>query len=669
MSEQISIFDFEDDEKIQIGTSLNVVKARFESNEKKSWEELFDGYDELYAITFSSGLIFMEKVLKKFSYAEIIFGCEEVMDNSLAAIMALEITQLEAIVKNKSAISLAEMMRDEKLRLYVSRDMKSHEKLFVLKSNEGRTRVITGSANMSSNAFCNVQRENIVYFDDREACDYYMDRFEQFRDLCSDNVNHEVLERMVQGEDELLRDNPEVIPIAETIMKKRMIVIEESKSESDSEVDIIANVKGLEAELKPMLPKPQKDGRILISAEQFMPFKRKYKENRQAEVAREKQLPKLHLDMESGTLSFNGKQFDLSPDKSLVKNDIESMLGYFDSLSVFYGDYRKSQNDYYSFMNWYFASIFMPYLRFVAAKNNYDVIPFPVYGIIYGDSNGGKTTFVKLLSKMMCGKKIPTNTSKDFTSTSIEGLKRGCEGLPINIDDLAKEQYNNHHEKIIKDEEWGIREGFVNYPAVVVTTNKLPSVSQDIAKRVLICRIDTKIDREVGVKNSRRVNESMRNIGTSFFSEYVRRMIPIVLDMAEKMKKSEDNLEYFPDILAESSKVIFQMIRESFDVSEYPYVRELRYEDCFGSKAVGRNAMDKILLAWKNEPKQFRIDRKQNKLVYEYPQNSNLFELQYILNELPSMLNAKKTSTSLIMELDKAEELFEMRFKKKMWER
>ena len=98
--------------------------------------------------------------------------------------------------------------------------------------------------------------------------------------------------------------------------------------------------------------------------------------------------------------------------------------------------------------------------------------------------------------------------------------------------------------------------------SLYVPTNKLPSISQDIAKRVLICRIDTKIDREVGVKNSRRVNESMRNIGTAFFSEYVGRMIPVVLEMAEMMKQSEDNLEYFPDILAESSKVIYQMIKE-----------------------------------------------------------------------------------------------------------
>ena len=76
---------------------------------------------------------------------------------------------------------------------------------------------------MSASAFCGVQRENIVYFDDNKAYEYYMNRFMDFRDMCSDNVNEKVIQRMVQGEEELLRDEPEMIPIAETIKKKKMI--------------------------------------------------------------------------------------------------------------------------------------------------------------------------------------------------------------------------------------------------------------------------------------------------------------------------------------------------------------------------------------------------------------------------------------------------------------
>ena len=65
------------------------------------------------------------------------------------------------------------------------------------------------------------------------------------------------------------------------------------------------------------------------------------------------------------------------------------------------------------------ASVFMPYLRYLAKIHNYNVEQqFPVVGIIYGDSNGGKSTFVKLLSKMMSNAKIKQNSSGDFTGTN-----------------------------------------------------------------------------------------------------------------------------------------------------------------------------------------------------------------------------------------------------------
>lgn len=91
-------------------------------------------------------------------------------------------------------------------------------------------------------------------------------------------------------------------------------------------------------------------------------------------------------------------------------------------------------------MTWYLATPFMAYLRYFASRNNYDTKLFPMYGVIYGDSNGGKTTFIKFLVKLMCGETVKMNTTEDFTATRIDGLKRVCEGLPLNIDDLAKTQ-------------------------------------------------------------------------------------------------------------------------------------------------------------------------------------------------------------------------------------
>ncbi len=303
----------------------------------------------------------------------------------------------------------------------------------------------------------------------------------------------------------------------------------------------------------------------------------------------------------------------------------------------------------------------MPYLRVVAYKNNYDLTPFPVFGIIYGESNGGKSTFIKLLSKLMCGHKVPLNSSSDFTASNIENLKRACEGLPINIDDLAKPQYENNYEKVIKDDNWGITENFVNYPAVTVTTNKLPSIKPDVSKRTVTCFIGLRLDKDTGAKNSKKINESIRQAGNALFSEYVRRMFGEVLNMADNMKNGDT--EYFPDIFELSSGVLCDIFNE-YDNELPQYMSSLTYSDYFGDKAVGKNAMLKILKAWENDRKWFRVNNKKNTLSYEFPDNSRSYELKYIQQELPPVLNAQVVGSTLIMDLDKAKNIFGVAFRK-----
>ena len=663
--EQISLFELEETrEEFDSFKRLQVVKSQFIEAQTVSWYELFKGFDEIYAITFSSGIQFMMQLLNQFEYAEVIFGCEGLVDDTVAAIMAVERTLIEKITKNKSAIQMCDKMEAEVLKLYVSRDVKSHEKVFCLRAKDGRTRVISGSANMSASAFCGIQRENITYYDDAEAYRWYKNRFDSFKEVCSDNVNQTVLMRTMET-DEYLEEHPEEIPIIKTIEKRKMIIIEKDEEESD-DAELIVSVKGLEAELKPMFPKPRKlEGKLILTSEHIHKFKRAHREHLSEKKEKQKKLPKLHIDYETEKLSFNGKECNLNPEAEQIKKDISFLLSYLESLTTFYGDVEHAQKDYYAFMNWYFASLFMPYLRCVAFKNNYEVTLFPVVGIIYGESNGGKSTFLKILSKLMCDAKIPLNSSSDFTATNIENLKRSCEGVPLNIDDLDRTQFQNHAGKIIKDDEWGIKECFANYPALAITTNRLPSLEASISKRAIGCRINAKIDKEAGIKNSKRINESISNITNSFYCEYVRRMFPKISDMVEHMKLG--NVDYLPDIFTISSEVLIEIISE-YALEEKPYYFEvLNYSDYFGEKVVGRNAIAKIINAWENEKKLFVIDNKKNKLIYTYPEGTNTYELRYICDELPPKLNAKVASSSLVMNLDKAKEFFGINFRKSIF--
>ena len=64
MEEQIQLFDTENDTTDK--QNLTAVKAQFIEAYKTNPDELFDGFDEIYIITFSSGIDFACKILSKF---------------------------------------------------------------------------------------------------------------------------------------------------------------------------------------------------------------------------------------------------------------------------------------------------------------------------------------------------------------------------------------------------------------------------------------------------------------------------------------------------------------------------------------------------------------------------------------------------------------------------
>ena len=524
--------------KVSISTqALNVVKAVYADTVETNWEELFDGFDRLYAITFSSGIEFVNKVINKFSYAEVVFGCEKIIANDIAAIMSVQIDSVQRLAKSKSAGNLANRLDDGSLQLYVSRDTKSHEKIFILESaDHKRVRVITGSANMSASAFCGIQRENIVCFDDEAAFSHYKVLFETFKETCSDNVSYKAVVNTMNQED-YLKENIKEVPVFQSIEKQKLVFLEQAQPEDEVEYEIVADVKKMQELIKPIMPKmPVQANRIVVAAEPMRVFGKRYTEVRRVAAEAVKQLPKLHIDYDAGTMTFNDENIDLNPNLSEVAKNIKSIQKFFSGMDYFYGDVEQAKKDYFKYMTWYLATPFMAYLRYFASRNNYDTKLFPMYGVIYGDSNGGKTTFIKFLVKLMCGETVKMNTTEDFTATRIDGLKRVCEGLPLNIDDLAKTQFQNHSERVIKNDEWGISDRLVNYPAVSITSNKITSLTKDLSKRAIICRIGAKIDNERGAKNSKRVNESMSELTTAFYGEYVRRML-VCIDERRKCVK------------------------------------------------------------------------------------------------------------------------------------
>lgn len=135
-SETLSFFENETPNTINddktIGTKLNVVKMSFSGVELVTWRELFNGYDKLYAITFSSGVDFICNLLGMFEKAEVIFGCEAVLSYELTDIMAYQsklIDRIRSRIKNSNE-KLLSRLDDESIH-FLLQERSFHTKKYI----------------------------------------------------------------------------------------------------------------------------------------------------------------------------------------------------------------------------------------------------------------------------------------------------------------------------------------------------------------------------------------------------------------------------------------------------------------------------------------------------------------------------------------------------------
>lgn len=655
--ENLSLFDLEDSEQEQMpqdnSGNLDVAKMEFVEAETLSWKELFSGFDTLHAITYSSGIGFVYQLLEMFEKAEIVFGCDEVISYSLQEIMAYQCKTIERLRESasKRKIDLVTHIEKGRLRFFVARNVLSHEKIYLLSAEDGRKRVVMGSANMSFAAFGGKQRENISYIDGDKAYDWYWDCYCQLKEECTDEIAKESL---LCADD---AENLEQLPIARTIQVKKALVLQPVQ-EAKEEVRFVLDIKNLAAKFSTAVPKPDKKGKLMLSPEKIKTIRRQVVAGKTKEKELQSEYPQLEIFPDEGLVRLNDATLDLQPSQEEVAKDIGLFLKYMDGYEKFNGDKKGMQRRYFEFANWFFCSPFMACMRDMAVRYNQNLLPYPVFGLVYGQSKAGKTSFLETLLKMMIGQKTKLS-APDFTRSSIEGLKRTVKGAPIIVDDLTNTRFNQHAIETIKNDDFGVADGLLHYPAVVISANEdVKAVAPEVIRRTVICRVQAGLT-NTQVMQSSVVRTVQREIGTAFYREYLRRMLPIVNDLLENLK--DDDSESAPDILAKSSQVLLDLFAEYCEREVPDYVRLLSLEDYFSEKVTGSYAIKTIQDAWRTSRSSFEISEKNNELRYNA---GATWEADRLLKELPETLEPHKSRDWVVMDLDEAKNFFEIDFKK-----
>ncbi len=649
---ELDLFSLSADDETSYGNRIDVVKMDFLCSETLTWKDLFSGFDELHAITYSSGVNFIYELSKLFCNMEVIFGCEEVMSYSLQEIIAYQSKLIERIrnASSKSKIDLLKRINDNTIHFYVANKQLSHEKIYLLKASDGRRRVITGSANMSYTAFSGHQRENISYIDGEQAYNWYYDVFNTLKDNCTDEISKKAYELSDAN------DNIDLLPIFETTKKNKLLVIEPATDLND-EIEFRLDITKRAKELEPLMPKAErKSKKIYLQPDDGTKIKRRVVDERIKETELRSEYPRLVIDVENQNVTLNDSPLDLWPKNEEIKKDVDLFIKYMDGYQDFHGDYEGMQLRYFEFANWFFCSPFMAVMRDMAARYDQNRLPYPVFGLLYGKSKAGKTSFLETLLKMMIGQK-PKISAPEFTRKSIEQLKNTVQGAPIIVDDLTNVRFNQHAIETIKNDDFGVASHDIHYPAVIISANEdVKAVAPEVIRRTVICRVEAGLTNTEVMKSSI-VRYVQHNISTAFYREYLRRMLEALPELIDIIK--DDEIVSAPDILQLSSQVLVSIISENIDKCPM-YVRNLNLENYFSEQVTGKYAIKIINDAWKISKDAFTIKPKANELRYNA---GTSYDADRIIKELPENLEAHKTRDTIVMNLDEAKIFFGINFK------
>lgn len=500
---------------------LRVVNARFLDEQKFDWN-LFDGFDCLRVLTYSSSINAIVRLLDGYAFTgfECIFGFEGtlremkdilafqrvVVGDTRAAIMGLRDERqariLEAIHSGRASFRV--------LRKYIA-----HAKLYLLSDSDGRTRVIVGSANLSERAFSGRQPETLVKFDnDDHAWNHYSRMIDRIRDSASDEIP--LPDGRITKADIEIFEAPVMADASSTL------VIEALPPE-EAEITVPIQINRVEklaaavgSNIAAALP-PIRRGVQRITPE----IKREISRIKLVKSTEEANNRYFALDRQNGTAILSGNHFPLDSEPDAVRNDATLLLDYFKNYEgAFEGNVPRLQRDYFTLMAWLYFSPFICDMRYLALLQDSDIIRFPSFAIIFGKSNCGKTSLVDTLMTSMFGS-AHTVDKQSFTTARLRALQQGYKRFPVVFDDIGRNAFGRHGRDIIKDEAPPAYEN----PCFVLAMNADPQAFPDeVVKRSLMIYTTTALPPHNEALRQRlqtRIQEMRRGLTGHLYRRYL----------------------------------------------------------------------------------------------------------------------------------------------------
>lgn len=617
-TEQITLFDIGGIEKdTKAERTERCYKIQIASAIQTTYEERmkwFEGFDTLKVITYSYGLNFIEKIAKNFKSIEIIIGAEHIAnnDNDLAAATIDSLAELSVVddrIMNKFKI-LHGMMRNGTAQIKVSRNTIDHRKLYLLQAEDGRTKTIVGSANMSETAWQGAHQHEMIFFDD--SPDGYALCMEDFNDAWEESEEIAYTHEVTTHPDDTIDGNP----ILRKVVKTGPVVIINHNDTASAERTQWVIDKDRE---KKNLEKLKNDAKINLKNEygdiELLPThvtqlksaqKRLLKREKAIKKDAIADIPKLKIDFIDG-MTIDDKQIDFNVSDEDVMSDIENILKIFENFNVFVGDTKKLQNMHYKMLNAIFASPFFAPLKYITQTSDI-AATFPRFILASStSSNNGKTFMIKAAMKLMTGIDLPVQNagSQGFGINGVRSCFSELQGFPFFVD-----EYNRSFQKnvtpLIKDDDFSMNANIKYLPMCIFASNDITEPQDFMRKRMMLFRFnnplpDKDFRRDKFAAKGKAIQKSLTN---SFYKKYMQLMF-------ESLKKEVDyilNADKLPesynlDSLNISSEILQELFTDyGFEIPEYMKILTWAKDYAPNAEYIFEDTIAEILKLYKRAP-------------------------------------------------------------------
>jgi hypothetical protein len=185
--------------------------------------------------------------------------------------------------------------------------------------------------------------------------------------------------------------------------------------------------------------------------------------------------------------------------------------------------------------------------------------------------------------------------------------------IPLLIDDVTRDKFTSHVPDLVRTDQ--DTRGL--YAPVVLTTNRdVSAIPPDLTKRMVTCHIDAAIPENKSA-TERIARRAQKQIGTALYRAYLQRLLPEV----RRMRAAIDaEAEGFPDLLAVSSRILHDLLREAAAVPP-AWAKPLGFEDYFGIRH--RRFRDQLADILADAEERVTVNRRTGELTVSFAGDTN----------------------------------------------